>query len=65
MEVLNLLPLIIIFGMRQQMTCSTSGVLADMSITYEMIPTFDAYGGTAVHTTNGTNYKVEYSGNWS
>lgn len=41
--------------------CSTSGGVADMSITYEMIPTFDAYGGTAVHTTNGTNYKVEYS----
>jgi len=43
-------------------SCSSSGGVSDMTITYEIITTFDPYNGNAVHTTNGTNYKVEYSG---
>ncbi len=41
--------------------CSSSGGVADMTVHFEIIETFDAYGGTPFHTTNGTNYRVEYS----
>jgi len=38
-----------------------SGGINDMTVTFQTINTFDTYGGTAVHTTNGTNYKIEYT----
>jgi hypothetical protein len=41
--------------------CNSAGGVADMTVNFEIIETFDAYGGTPVHTTNGTNYRVEYS----
>ena len=43
-------------------SCSTPGGVADMTIDFATLGTEDVYGGTPLHTTNGTNYKVEYSG---
>jgi hypothetical protein len=42
-------------------SCSSSGGNADLTIDFEIIETFDVYGGKAFHTTNGTNYQIEYS----